>query len=817
MGMALPVDRRRQVRKRAGVARIADRADIPPRVRGVLDDLCRALNASFEPALRDALNELEQQLFKAAEQARNNAEQEVAYASLREVKRGRADIGPRFAAAVESDLAAFDREPEPLPAAATGESRLELMQEHVFEEDLALREVASRAEVRASEALYELCHRMAVLAALPVFEAERVPCGPQRVLTALRGAVAELDLPTAHRVLAWRLFEKYAMGDAAAFYTGINQLLATRRILPNLVVYRRARSGETRARGAAPQQQGTTLGERTATAAEGGGSAGGRVGPAGGGGYASGAGSAAGDPGAWAAVTHGPAAGRAGTAAAGLAGHGGMGGAVGQHGLSGPAAAEADALPLFDNLRELLAQRRRMIGEPEGGGEGPAATPQQVQAALQALQSRPQVPGGKPGATTQRLRQDLQGQLRRFSQDGKAPQLAPVQRDTVDLVGMLFDNLQREVCMGGAAQRFLGRLQVPLLRTALDDPTFFSERNHPARRLLNTVTETAAYWVDSSDGEADPALVQKMQSVTERLLHEYDGDSGLYAHLLHDLERHMQTLARRAEMTERRHVEAAQGRDRLEQARARAEEIIAQRLVGMRPSSLVRTLLEQAWVDALALAILRHGEESEVFRERIATVDALLKRNPEDDPGKLQTEVQHGLQQVGLHTPDAEAIARKVLDQPVVDFSGEPVSQTELAMKLKQRQRLGEEAGDAAGKPVEAPLNADEQRMLERLKSVPFGSWFEFQRNQQGDTVRRKLAWFSPTTGRCLFVNQRGQRAEERTLARLARDLVRGQVRLVADAETQTSLVDRAWNAIVETLRKFSGRGPELAPAGAPA
>lgn len=238
-------------------------------------------------------------------------------------------------------------------------------------------------------------------------------------------------------------------------------------------------------------------------------------------------------------------------------------------------------------------------------------------------------------------------------------------------------------------------------------------------------------------------------------------------------------------------------------------------MVGMRPSSLVRTLLEQAWVDALALAILRHGEDSDVFRERIATVDALLKRDPGKDGEKLRGEVQNGLQQVGVHTPDAEAIARKVLDQPVVDFSGEPISQTELALKLKQRQRLGQPAEQSDGKPVEAPLNTEEQRMLERLKSIPFGTWFEFQRNQQGDSVRRKLSWFSPVTGRCVFVNQRGQRAEDRTLTRLARDMARGQARL-ADAGETGGIVDRAWNAIVETLRKFTGTGPQPLPAGAP-
>jgi hypothetical protein len=54
-------------------------------------------------------------------------------------------------------------------------------------------------------------------------------------------------------------------------------------------------------------------------------------------------------------------------------------------------------------------------------------------------------------------------------------------------------------------------------------------------------------------------------------------------------------------------------------------------------------------------------------------------------------------------------------------------------------------------------------------------------------------------TGHCLFVNQRGARTEDRTLEQLARDMVRGQVR-VANLEAG-SMIDRAWKAVVEMLK----------------
>ena len=85
----------------------------------------------------------------------------------------------------------------------------------------------------------------------------------------------------------------------------------------------------------------------------------------------------------------------------------------------------------------------------------------------------------------------------------------------------------------------------------------------------------------------------------------------------------------------------------------------------------------------------------------------------------------------------------------------------------------------------------------------------------QGDRVRRKLSWFSPITDNALFVNQRGQRAAEVSLDSLARMLVNGQARMVTSDRGR--LVDRAWQAAVNTLRSFAGRGEGAQPNGVPA
>ncbi|HEX6833830.1 MAG TPA: DUF1631 family protein, partial [Rudaea sp.] len=254
---------------------------------------------------------------------------------------------------------------------------------------------------------------------------------------------------------------------------------------------------------------------------------------------------------------------------------------------------------------------------------------------------------------------------------------------------------------------------------------------------------------------------------------------------------------------------------------------ISARITASRPGPLVRTLLEQAWTDVLALTLLRQGDKSESYKKQLDVADQLITASAAARSGEaikapapaLREQIESGLSHVGYHKDDIQAVVQRLFVPEAAANEDSTPTQTDLAIKLKNRARLGEDSTDekpmqaAAQRRAALKLNADERAMFERLRSVPFGTWFEFSTNQQGDKVRRKLSWFSPLTGRCLFVNQRGARTDERSLEQLARDMVRGQAGILkTDGE---SLVDRAWKAIVSSLRSLTGRGPDAEPAPA--
>ena len=450
-------------------------------------------------------------------------------------------------------------------------------------------------------------------------------------------------------------------------------------------------------------------------------------------------------------------------------------------------------------LRGLLARRRELLKLGNGPADAQPASLETVQSALAALQQ--QAPAGaKPDARgaqalMQLLHQDLLMQLRRFAPEGTALRLADEQRDAFDLVSLWFERLLDETRTGGVAQRLLSRLLVPWLRVALADSGIFQRGTHPARRLLNTVAETADLWIDSSEGEPDNVLLEKLRHTVEYTTAAFSGDPALLEQQAADLENHVGALRRRAEVAERRQRDAAQGREKLELARTQATAAIAALTSTRKPGALLRALLEQAWTDALALAILRHGEGSEAFTRTLNVAAELLGGPGERDPSHLLRELEQGLLEVGLHASEASQLAHRVLDREAPGEE-EQATQTELLMKLKSRQRLGEQ--DGRGPCAASPLTEEEQRHLNRLRALPVNTWFEC--TGQGTRVQRKLVWHGES-GQCVLVNARGAAAGERTLEQLAREMAAGRARLLPHQEE--SMIDRAWHLVVASLRQF--------------
>lgn len=776
------------------LARIGERK-LPPRVRALLEGVLER-TAYFEPALGAMFDDAAQQLFKRADRANSNEQQSHMFETIREIRRGKSDVFPRLLVHLESSLALLDQpvknaKPDTSKAPRRASMKLELVEASDLEISLAIQDIAHKAEIRHHQSLHVLGHRFGVIAGQAPLEPDVMPLAPMALIAAFEYSLANFDLDVNDRIGLFQAFDRIVMSPIGMFYDIIDQYLIAQRVLPNLR-FRTPRAGraENSTGSAAESTQDRTEPPAEADNTD-------------------------------LTQRHTPSTGQ-NTPAFGHAQAASAAGNSQQISDNGIEAAADRAL--FSSLRNLLAERRQAVGSNEtASASSYQASRDDLQAVLGALQKHPVGVVQQDGRLVSRgighLKQDVLNQLRAKSPAGQAPALAQEDSDTIDLVGMLFDYIGQNLPARNGAHELMTKLQVPVLRTAIRDKEFFTQRQHPARVLLNSVAEASSLWLGEDD--ADRGLLNKMTSMVDRISQEFDGDMSVIDTMLGELGQYMGQVTRRAEMTERRHVDAAKGREKLELARQRANAVVARLLSRSKPQPMVRAVLEQAWTDVLALTLLRQGEESQSYRRCLAVADQLLQIGTGTDIEKIDTkvrdEVRSGLLQVGLHSDEVDGVVGKLFDPTNLE---KKTSHTEIALALKSKPRLGGEAAPAESEtdePIAEPvaLNAEEREMLQRIHTLPFGTWFEFVTNQQGDAVRRKLAWFSTVTGRCLFVNQRGARADERTMEQLARDLVRGQVRLYES--DQGSFIDRAWKAITNTLQQFTSRGTPTAAVPSPA
>jgi hypothetical protein len=713
----------------------------PARAQRLLESCYALCVEGLQEPLHHCLSDFEQKLFKHAESAKFPKQQQDFLVSRLRVVHDRVAFEERFLMALGESFNEIDKAAVKADAPAVPRARLSLQLLDQTEQEMvmSIERLGARGEMRHNSVLYELGYRLAVLIGAPPLDGRSLPLGPYALTQAIHSASVVLELPLEHHLLLMQSFEVQLIQSLTPVYDAVNASLLEDGILPELRSIPVPRQVNTRPGAAAP--------EPAAASAE-------KIRP---------------------------------------------GGASG--------AATSDSIEVLESLRELLTQRRTASGAAQGQPPGRAASTDELQVALGALQQhlvKVTDQASRELRSAQRLREELLTQLN-LGKPAGAPQtqLSVEQGDTVDLVAMLFEQLGQQLHgNGNNAHALLGNMQLPVTRIAVAEPEFLEKADHPARKLLDTVTAAAHDWLDGSDDESGRPLAAKLDQLVARANQE-PPTAGLYTTLLADIEHHLALLTRKAQTAESRHLEAAKGRERLDQARQRASEYMAERFALATPRGLLRALLDRAWSDVLALTLLRHGEQSGAFEAQLAITDQLLGRLPIRDKGQLQVDVEVGLQQIGMHAEEAVQVAQRLLGLDDPQSNLDLPSNTDLALRLKQHQRLGEAASQeppAPELPQEATVDPRELAIQQHLRDLPFGSWFEFIDPASERMVRRKLVWHSPISGRCLLVTRRGQRGEEMNIAQLAHEIVAGRVNEVPTQ--REGLLDRAWRSLTGSLRQ---------------
>ena len=145
----------------------------------------------------------------------------------------------------------------------------------------------------------------------------------------------------------------------------------------------------------------------------------------------------------------------------------------------------------------------------------------------------------------------------------------------IDVIGFMFDQILADPKVPPQLARQIARLQLPVLRAALGDRSFFSSRRHPVRRFINRIASLGAAFEDFADEGAKSFLAKVRALVLEVVEGDFDRID-IYEQKLAALEAYTTELAQGSDPAQR---EAASLLSEKEDQQ-RLAELYAQRLAG---------------------------------------------------------------------------------------------------------------------------------------------------------------------------------------------------------------------------------------------
>lgn len=670
-------------------------------------------------------------------------------------------------------------------------SNLSLLEPDDLEESLAANTIANAIANTCGEELFGLGKRMGVLLNEPDLKTEQIPLGPDAIGAALLDALKDQNANVKIKLMLVTRINKHFSAKVRSVYQDVNRHLVEHNVLPTI------RVGMTRP--TAPAPAATPM--------------------------------AAGLPTDMGALT-----------------------------------ASAGGQDMFAMLQQLMSFGRASMSSPPlglpmlpGGMEFDAATGQSVGQTFDpaVMQVLTQLQHGRlEGLGVGRLNAELIADghtnvLRELKNSQAAGMMGQMDAMTLDIVVLVFDYILGDNRIPDAMKALIGRLQIPVLKVTMLDKSFFSQKTHPARKLLDLLAEAALGW-DPEEGHTSD-LYQTIDALVQRILNQFDDRLEVFADALSDFQAYLADEKQASDQLTSRSAQFLRNREQLEIARVAAHDAVMASLLDHPAPAPIRDFLLSHWEAWLAKLHVEKGEGSSQWQDAVATMDDLLwSLTPKTDKTerskliellpRLLKRLDNSINALGLgkevrdaffsdlvkchavavkagfrggqdesevetttvsnEIPDLSAQESSVFNR--LDFEDIPlltealIPDAALLQEIAAAQEMAADVeeitiGDVRGGAWE-PQDSHFDTQVKQLKR---GVWVEFKQDD-GSTLRAKLAWISPLQGTYLFTNRLGQRAVSINAQGLAAKFREERAQIIDNVP----LIDRAVNNLFAHFQK---------------
>ena len=393
-----------------------------------------------------------------------------------------------------------------------------------------------------------------------------------------------------------------------------------------------------------------------------------------------------------------------------------------------------------------------------------------------------------------------------------------------EVVRLMLENLTHDVRLLPAIRQQIGLLEPSLVRLSQAEPRFFSDRHHPARQLLENMTQRSLGFLSHHDeGFAD---FLKTVKGAVKSLEKVEADEEKYTRLLKRLKRRWaEDDARKIQ----RRAEAARALMHAEQRQSLAERLSAdfqQRMHEKAVPEFVQRFLAGPWSQAVAEAQLTESHNSDeplesVTDDLIWSVQPVLIRRDADRLARLVPrmlmQMRDGLQRIdypaehiGQFFDALVNLHQKAFDTPALEpvMPSDPGAEGTMASEEPWEDRVESEASAGsdetfwmAGKAAEdAGFFAGDKDDAKESSAAVLSSWESdlttgawVNLRTQGEWVRAQLTWTSPRGGLFMFISASGM-AHSMTRRTMDRLLSAGALQIVSKG----GVVDGALDAVAQ-------------------
>lgn len=233
------------------------------------------------------------------------------------------------------------------------------------------------------------------------------------------------------------------------------------------------------------------------------------------------------------------------------------------------------------------------------------------------------------------VKAQLQQQIVAFKNDHK-DQTSAVDNQLIDIVSMIFDFFFEDDDLPNPIKVLIGRLQIPILKVAMIDSSFFHSKKHPARALLDHISKASL----GLDKNQEDVLVDKVEEIVESLLVDFDEDISVFEAALDSFNEFVDEL----EASTKKHIETIiddeQANDeKITEAHNQSDAFIKKIIDKYDLSFDIVDFLDGQWKSVLYMTFLTQGYDSnhgkKIKHITNTLIWTLIAKHTDEDKKKL--------------------------------------------------------------------------------------------------------------------------------------------------------------------------------------